>query len=125
MTVESSRQDNPSEFEFGTFEIQDETNLQLCHFEVIQHLADFVVGNPLDDLCIDDYFFKGNEIRNIFGNLRSTIQNWKSGLLKKRNATEFKLHDQRIFVWLLMIPMPNSVQHGKRTADNGIGLFFE
>ena len=53
-------------FRCRAFEIDQEANYLASDFEVVEHLADFVVSKLVDGLGVNDDRVKTNQIRNIY-----------------------------------------------------------
>ena len=109
---------NPSELELGVFEIQDQPYLEAGDAQIIKHLADFVVSDSLDGFRIHYDFSVGDEVGNVFADFDITIMNRVAGLLKKRNSMIPEIDSEPLFIWFLVIAMPNGVKHIERTADD-------
>ena len=118
------RGDDPTEFEFGVFKIQDEADGQSGCLEIIQHLADFVIGDALNDFRVNDHLAEGDQVGNVFRNLLVTVYDRVAGLLKIRDATILKLNDHGIFVGLFVITVADIIQNGKRATDDGVGFLL-
>jgi hypothetical protein len=65
--------DDALPFEAGALEIEDQSDGMAGDFQVVEHLADFVIGNAFDDFCIHYYKVKDDEIRDVFANLHRFI----------------------------------------------------
>src|SRR6185503_3392511 len=105
------RTDNPPEFQLGVFEIQNESDRKIRDLEVIKHLSDLVISDPLDGFGVDDHLVERDEVRHKLRDLDSLIEQRKSRLLGKWNGFATELHSQRIFIRLFMKAMPHFVKH--------------
>lgn len=61
-----------------------------------------MVGDPINDLRVDNHRAAGNEVRNKFTDLDALVIDLEPMLLIDRNSSEPKLNDERIFVGFLM-----------------------
>ena len=67
--------------------------MKLGDLQVIQNLTFFVIGDLFNRFRIYHNLIKYNQIRNIFSNFHSLIQNIKAWLLTKRNIFQAKLNN--------------------------------
>ena len=100
------------------FEIQYESHLETGHAKIIQHPPDFVIGDALDGLGIDDYFSENDQIGNVFTDFVIAVMDRKAGLLDKWNSKIPELHDHRFLIRLFMKSMPQRIQDSERAADD-------
>src|SRR6266487_143818 len=100
------------------FEIENHTNTQLRDSQIIQHQAPLVISNPINHLCVHDNRIEDNEVRDKEANFLALVENIERGLLSERNFSQSKLHNQRIFVWLLNYSVPEAVQNLDCAANN-------
>ena len=68
-----------------------------------------MVGDSVDYLCVYDNRSKGDQVWYEDANLVALTEDIKRRLLAKWNLSEDKLHDQRIFVWLLNKPVAKCI----------------
>src|SRR5439155_14117512 len=108
----------------GPLKIHDHSNTRVCDPQIIQHQSPFVVSDPINYLCIHDNSIKSDQIGNEQTNLAALVEDIERRLLAKRNLSQAKLHDQRIFVWLLNQPATKGVENLNRTANNLKHFFF-
>jgi len=68
-----------------------------------------VISDPVNHLCVYNDTIKSDQVRNEQANLVAFVEDIERRLLAKWNLSEAKLHDQRIFVWLLNQPMAKRI----------------
>ena len=65
--------DHPFPLETGVVEVEDQADGMACDFEVVEHLAQLLVGDTVDDLGIHNDRSECNEIWHILTDLHSFI----------------------------------------------------
>ena len=104
--------------QFDAPEIEDKTNGVAGNLEVIEHLPEFVVGDALNDLRIQNNTAVRDQVRNIFTDLHCLVEDIIASLLLARNMTPAKLHNQRVFIRLFQEAMTEFVQYLKSAAND-------
>ena len=62
-------------------EIEDQANAQPSDFEMIEHLADFMIGHGFNGFYVHDNGIGNDQVGNIFANLFIFIENIVTRLL--------------------------------------------
>ncbi len=112
-------------FEFGMFEVDDQTDTEFGDLQVIDHLSYLVVADLLDDLCVDNDGIESYEIGDLFTNIEGLVDDRITWLLKIRNALLSELNGHSVLVRLFQQPMPQRVEYLERTSDDAVRFFFE
>ena len=99
-------------------EIEDETDLETGHAEIIQHPPNLMIADTLNGLRIDDDFSENNQIGNILPNLAIAVMDGEAGLLDKWDAEIPELHHQGLLIRLFMEPMSQRIRDGERTTND-------
>ena len=116
------RQCDTAKLKFCIFEIEDQPNLKTGGPKVVQHPADFVIRNSINRFGIHHNLSEYNKIGNVFSDFGIPVNDWIARLLSERNIVIPEIDNKSLLIGLLMVSMPHSIQNGKRTADNSLGL---
>ena len=79
-------EDDSFPFEFATLEVKDEADRLACDFQIVEHLAEFVFRDAVDDFRVHDHIVENDEIGNILADPHGLVKNIVSGLLGPRNS---------------------------------------
>ena len=90
--------------------------------QVVQHPADFVIGDSINGFCINNYLSKYNKVGNIFPHFGISVNDRIARLLNERDAMKPEVNHKSLLIGLFMVSMSHSIQNGKRTADDSLGL---
>lgn len=111
--------------QFGILEIEQDAGTTFGDTEVVEHLPSLMIGDSVDDFCVNNDSFECDEIRCERPDNFATIGNAERGLLLERNGPMPEFHNERVLVRLLMEPMPNPVEHVDGRADDLKDFVFE
>jgi len=89
--------------------MQDQTQFEPGDFQIIQHLAPFVIGDGFNYLGIYDDGSKCNEVWNVFSYLDPLVEHVLMGLLEEGNAGNAELEHERVLVGFSFRPCPGSL----------------
>ena len=62
-------EDDPHPLQFGPFEVQDQTNVTTGDSKIVKHLSALMIGDAINNLGINDYGTKGDQVRHILSHL--------------------------------------------------------
>ena len=68
------------------FEVQNNSHSQFGDAKVVQHLAAFVVGNLIHDLCVNNHRIKRDQIRNEQADFNTSEKDREAPLLIEGNV---------------------------------------
>jgi hypothetical protein len=119
------RVDNPFPFEAGVTEIEDDSDLVTCDLEVVEHLAQFVISDALNDLGIDHDAPERDEVGHVFSHSDRLVNYIIMALLFVLDGPQTELNDKRIFIRLLQQSMSEFIQHLESAPDNRFSFSFQ
>ena len=73
-------------FETGFLEVQEDTDLKTRDSQVVQHLAQFMISDPLDGLYVDHDLAKADQVGDILSNFDVLVDHIERALLLVRNS---------------------------------------
>jgi hypothetical protein len=79
--------DNSFPFESGTFEVDDQTDGVTGDLQVVEHLADFMVSDAVDDFGVKDYQVVDNQVGYVFSDFVQLVDDFVARLLLPRNSS--------------------------------------
>ena len=89
-------------------EVDDKPDRQTRDLQVVDDLAEFMVGDPFNDLCIHDNGVSNNDVGDVLANLHIFVPDIKTGLLLKSDASQTKLNHKCVLIRFFEQPMPQS-----------------
>ena len=100
------------------FEIDEQTELQTGHFQVVDHLAAFFISDAFDSFRIDNDLPKADQVRDVRSNNLGLKNNVEWLLLLARNCAKLELNHESILIDLFVKTMSDLVQNFHRTAND-------
>src|SRR5580658_7827980 len=88
------RIDNPFPFKPGVTKIKDDSDLVTSDLEVVEHLAQFVISDALNDLGIDHDAPERDEIGHIFSDSDRLVNYIITALLFAFDGAQSELNDK-------------------------------
>src|SRR6266540_3526339 len=102
----SSGQGHTLPLQTRVLEIQNQTDRQFSHFQIVQHLASVVIRDLLNRFRVHHNLPVRDQIRRELTDVMRLVENLETPLLIERNTAQLKLQDKRVLVTLLIQPMP-------------------
>ena len=68
---------NAFPLQFCVFEIERQANSQAGDFQIVQHLAKFVIADAINDFCVNDDPLEADQVWNVFTHLDSFVDDVK------------------------------------------------
>ena len=118
-------EDEPLPFELGMFKVEDNAYFESGDFEVVHHLTDLVISDPINGFGVHHDLLMRDEIGDVFANPYFLVDYWKAGLLRKWDFLEVEFHGQSIFIRFLMQPVAKFVKHFNSGTNHGENLVLQ
>ena len=91
-------------------------------FQVVEHLAEFMIRDAVDDLGIDNDKAEHDQVRDVFPNPHAFVNHIITRLLDVGNATQAELHAERILVGFLHKTVSQGIQNLECATDDSTRL---
>ncbi len=87
---------NAFPLQFCVFEIEQQANSQAGDFQIVQHLAKFVIADAINDFCVNDDLLEADQVWNVFTDLDSFVDDVKYPLLLASDLLWAEFYDQSV-----------------------------
>ncbi|MGA0845698.1 MAG: hypothetical protein ACO3RV_04090, partial [Luteolibacter sp.] len=114
-----------AEFQFWLLEIQDKSQRQFGDSQVIDHLANFHLCDPINDFGVDDDFIERNEVRHELRDLDAFVKQGITRLLREGDTGKLEFDNKRVFIGFFVKSMTYLVQHKEPTTDNSFCFLLQ
>ncbi len=78
--------DDSFPFESGAFEVDDQTDGVTGDLQVVEHLADFMVSDAVNDFGVKDYQVVDDQVGYVFSDFVQFVDDFVARLLLPRNS---------------------------------------